>query len=148
MLTDYDAKDGAQVGPLLDHLAGLLTSFTGDSATIRRVLLPRRQARSRGSHHHAAMLQRAAKRYGRDGTNPARPALPAHRRACDRTAWKKVSGYNLRVRAETVMPRSKQVIGDGVRSHNDGRRATEAQVAVHDPNNMVEFGYPKSVRVA
>src|SRR3954451_14990637 len=32
MLTDKDADDGAQVGPLLDQVDGTITSFTGDGA--------------------------------------------------------------------------------------------------------------------
>ena len=31
-LTPHDADDGAQVGPLLDHVAAPLASFTGDGA--------------------------------------------------------------------------------------------------------------------
>ncbi len=46
------------------------------------------------------------------------------------------------------MARFKQVIGDGLRSHTDKRRATEVNVAVHALNRMLDLGRPNSVRVA
>jgi len=39
------------------------------------------------------------------------------------------------------------VIGDGLRSHTDERRATEVEVAVHVLNSMLELGRPNSVRI-
>ena len=63
-------------------------------------------------------------------------------------AWQKAFGYNKRVRAETTMSRFKQVIGDGLRSHTDERRAPEVAVAVRALNRMLEFGCPNSVRIA
>ncbi len=64
-----------------------------------------------------------------------------------RTAWQKASGYNLRARVETAMSRYKRVIGDGLRSHTDERRATEVNVAVHVLNRMLGLGRPNSVRI-
>jgi len=63
-------------------------------------------------------------------------------------AWQAASGYTKRARAETGMSRFKQVIGDGLRSHTDGRQATEVGVAVHVLNRMLELGRPNSVRIA
>jgi len=40
------------------------------------------------------------------------------------------------------------VIGDGLRSRTDRRRATEVAIAVHVLNHMLEFGRPISVCVA
>src|SRR5215207_3720659 len=65
-----------------------------------------------------------------------------------RMGWQKASGYNLRARAEAAMGRFKQVIGDGLRSRTDQRRATEVDVAVHALNRMLELGRPESVRIA
>ena len=42
----------------------------------------------------------------------------------------------------------KQVIGDGLRSRIDQRRATEVDVAVHVLNRMLELGRSISVRIA
>ena len=39
------------------------------------------------------------------------------------------------------------MIGDGLRSHTDERRATEVDVAVHVLNRMLELGCPTYVRV-
>jgi hypothetical protein len=65
-----------------------------------------------------------------------------------RAAWQKASGYTKRARAEAAISRFKQVIGDGLRSRADERRATEVDVAVHALNRMLELGRPISVRVA
>ena len=65
-----------------------------------------------------------------------------------RMAWRKASGYTMRARAETAIGRFKQVIGDGLRSRADPRRATEVDVAVHVLNRMVKLGRPNYVRTA
>jgi len=63
-------------------------------------------------------------------------------------AWHKASGYTKRACAEAAIGRFKQVIGDGLRSRTDERRATEVDVAVHALNRMLELGRPNSVRIA
>jgi hypothetical protein len=40
------------------------------------------------------------------------------------------------------------VIGDALRSHTDGRQATEVAIAVGILNRMLELGRPESVRIA
>ena len=65
-----------------------------------------------------------------------------------RMGWQKRSGYNKRARAEAAIGRWKQVIGDGLRSRTDQRRAIEVDVAVHALNRMLELGRPVSVRTA
>src|SRR4051794_26414516 len=65
-----------------------------------------------------------------------------------RMAWQKAYGYNRRARAETAVSCYKRVIGDGLRSHTDERRATEMDVAVHVLNRMLELGRPTYVRIA
>jgi hypothetical protein len=62
--------------------------------------------------------------------------------------WQKASGYNARARAEAAVARYKQVIGDGLRSRKDERRATEVEVAIHALNRILAFGRPISVRIA
>ena len=62
--------------------------------------------------------------------------------------WQKRSGYTKRARAEATIGRYKRVIGDGLRSHTDQRRATAADVAVHVLNHMLELGRPTYVRIA
>ena len=63
-----------------------------------------------------------------------------------RAAWQKASGYTKRARAEATIGRFKQVIGDGLRSRTDQRRATEVNAAVHALNRMLELGRSISVR--
>ena len=65
-----------------------------------------------------------------------------------RAAWQKASGYTGRARVEAAMSRFKQVIGDGLRSRTDQRRAIEVDVAVHALNCMLELGHLISVRIA
>ena len=65
-----------------------------------------------------------------------------------RMGWQKASGYNIRARIEAAVSRYKRVIGDGLRSRTDQRRATEVEVAVHALNRMLELGRPESVRIA
>ncbi len=60
---------------------------------------------------------------------------------------RQASGYNLRARAETAMSRYKQVVGDGLRSHTDGRHVMEVNVAVHVLNWMLGLGRPNSVGI-
>ena len=72
------------------------------------------------------------------------PDIAEHGRA----AWQKASGHTKRARAEAAVGRSKQVIGDGLRSRTDRRRATEVDVVVHALNRMLELGRPISVRIA
>jgi len=65
-----------------------------------------------------------------------------------RAAWQKACGYTTRARAEAAIGQFKQVIGDGLRSRADERRATEVDVAVHALNRMSELGRPNYVRMA
>jgi hypothetical protein len=64
-----------------------------------------------------------------------------------RRAWQRASGYPKRARAEATISRYKRVIGDGLRSRPDERRATEVDVAIHVLNRMRELGRPNYVRV-
>ncbi len=65
-----------------------------------------------------------------------------------RMAWQKASGYHWRALVEADISRFKRVIGDGLRSRTDRRRATEVAIAVHALNRMLELGRPEYVRLA
>ena len=65
-----------------------------------------------------------------------------------RMGWQTATGYNRRALAEASIGRYKQVIGGGLRSRTDQRRATEVDVAVCALNRMLELGRPESVRIA
>ena len=147
-LTAKEVDDGAEVGPLLDQVPGPVASFTGDGAYDQdgvstavaerhpeaAVIVPPRSTAVPSETAETAPTQR-----DRHLQNIAK-----HGRA----AWQKASGYTIRARAEAAIGRFKQVIGDGLRSRTDQRRATEVGVAVHALNRMLELGRPISVRIA
>jgi hypothetical protein len=64
-----------------------------------------------------------------------------------RMAWQKASGYNWRALVEADISRYKWVIGGALRSHTDGRQATEVAIAAGVLNRMLELGRPESVRI-
>jgi len=147
VLTNHDSDDGAQVGPLLDQVEGPLASFTGDGAYDQDNVTAAIAER----HPDAAVI--VPPRSNAVLSNMAETAPTQRDRHLQhiaehgRTAWQKASGCNWRARAETTMSSYKQVIGDGLRSHTDGRRATEVNVAVHVLNCMLGLGRPDSVRI-
>src|SRR4051812_20959515 len=147
-LTTHDVDDGSQVDPLLDQVDGQIASFTGDGAYDQEGVYASVAER----HPEAAII-----------VPPRTTAVPS--RATEtaptqrdrhleliaekgRMAWQRASGYTKRARAEATIGRFKRVIGDGLRSHTDERRATEMDVAVHVLNRMLELGRPTYVRIA
>ncbi len=147
-LTNKERDDGAEVGPLLDQVAGAVTSFTADGAYDQEGVAAAVAER----HPEAAII-----------VPPRSTAVPSETAETEptqrdrhlqsiaehgRVAWQKTSGYTKRARAEAAIGRFKRVIGDGLRSRTDRRRATEVDVAVHALNRMLEFGHPISVRIA
>ena len=140
-------EDGAQVAPLLDQLTDWLSSFTGD-----------------GAYDQDGVYTGVAERYSEAAVivPPHSTAVPSGTVATaptqrdrqlqgiaenGRMAWQKTSGYNRRAKAEAAIARWQQVMGDGLRSRMDARRATEVDVAVHVLNRMLEFGPPSYVRI-
>jgi len=147
-LTTKEVDDGAEVGSLLDQVPGPLASFTAD-----------------GAYDQEGVAAAVAERYPAAAiiVPPRSTAVPSETAETTHTqrdrhvqriaehggaAWQKASGYTRRARAEAAIGRFKQVIGDGLRSRTDERRATEVDVAVHALNPMLEPGRPISVRVA
>ena len=65
-----------------------------------------------------------------------------------RMGWQRASGYNLRALVEADIGRWKRVIGDALRSHTDGRQATEVAIAAQVLNRMLDLGRPEYVRIA
>ncbi len=147
-LTAKEVDDGAEVGPLLDQITGAVASFTGD-----------------GGYDQDRVYASVAERYPEATVvvPPRTTAVPSNTAETaptqrdrhlqqiaeyGRMAWQKASGYTTRARAEAAIGRFKQVIGDGLRSRTDDRRATEVDVAVHALNRMMELGRPNYVRTA
>ena len=147
-LTTHDADDGAQVGSLLDQVAALLASFTGDGAYDQdgvydsvaerhpeaRVIVPPRSTAVPSAAAETAPTQR----------DQHLQLIAEH----GRMGWQKASGYNRRALAEATIGRFKRVIGDGLHSRTDQRQATEMNVGVAVLNRMLKLGRPESVRIA
>ena len=147
-LTAKEVDDGAEVGALLDQVAGTVASFTGDgaydqegasAAVIERhpeaaVIVPPRSTAVPSETAASTPTQRDRHLH----------SIAEHGRA----AWQKTFGYTKRARVEAAIGRFKQVIGDGLRSRTDKRRASEVSVAVYALNRMLELGRPNSVRIA
>ena len=147
-LTAKEVDDGAEVGLLLGQVTGAVASFTGDGAYDQEgvstavaerypeaaIIVPPRSTAVPSETAETAPTQRDGHLH----------SIAVHGRA----AWQKASGYTKRARAEAAIGRFKQVIGDGLRSRTDQRRATEVDVAVHALNRMLDLGRRISVRIA
>ncbi len=156
VLTTKEVDDASQVGPLLDQAATSVASFTAggaydqdsvSAAVAKRhpevaIIVPPRSTAVPSETAETAPTQRD--RHLQFVEPRGSPDIVKHGRA----AWQKASGYTIRARAEAAIGRFKQVIGDGLRSRTDKRRATEVNVAVHALNRMLGLGRPNSVRVA
>jgi Transposase DDE domain len=147
-LTPHDVDDGSQVGPLLDQVGGPIASFTGD-----------------GAYDQDGVYASVAERYPEAAiiVPPRSTAVPSETAESEptqrdrhlqliakkgRMGWQTASGYTKRARAEATIGRYKRVIGDGLRSDTEERRATEMDVAVQVLNRMLELGRPTYVRIA
>ncbi len=148
VLTDRDADDGSQAGPLLDRVDGSVASFTGDDAYDRDDVYAEVAAR----HPDASVIVPPhANAVPSETAETAPTQRDAHLRCIDergRMGWQKASGYNFRALVEADVARWKCVIGDGLRSQTDGRQATEVAIAANALNRMLDLGRPESVRIA
>src|SRR4051812_40265029 len=146
-LTDRDEDDAAQVGPLLDQVADPVAFVTADGAYDQESVYADVAER----HPEAAVIVPPRSTAVPSATAETAPTqrdrhlqLIAEK---GRMGWQKASGYNARARAEATIGRFKRVIGDGLRSRTDERRATEMDVAVQVLNRMLELGRPTYVRI-
>jgi hypothetical protein len=147
VLTDKEADDGSQVGPLLDRVDGpwrpspAMAPTTATTSTPRsRRGIPMRPSSSRRARARCrATPPRPRRRSGRAST--------VHRRARPHGLAEGL-GYNWRALVEADIARWKCVIGDGLRSQTDGRQATEVAIAADVLNRMLELGRPEYVRIA
>jgi hypothetical protein len=147
-LTTSDVDDGSQVEPLLDQITAPLASFIGDGAydqagiygTIAKrhpeadVIVPPRSTAVLSEDGESTPTQR----------DRHLQSIQEH----GRMGWQKRSGYARRALVETAISRIKRVIGDGLRSRTEPRRATEVAIGVDALNRMLELGRPESVRIA
>ena len=147
-LTANDLDDGSQVGPLLDQVCGPVASITADGAFDRDDVYAEVAARHPGA---AVIVPPRSGAVPSDSADTAPTQRDRHIEAIaehGRMGWQKASGYNRRALVEADIARFKRVIGDGLRSHTDGRQATEVAIAVQVLNRMLELGRPEYVRIA
>jgi len=147
-LTAKEVDDGAELGPLLNQITGAVALFTGDGGYDQ----DRVYASMAERHPEAAVVVPPRATAVPSETAETAPT-PRDRHLqivaeYGRAAWQRASGYTTRARAEAAIGRFKQVIGDGLRSRMDDRRATEVAIAVHALNRMLELGRPNYVRTA
>ena len=146
-LTGSDGDDASQVGPLLNQMNGPIASLTADGAYDQDGVYAVVAAR----HPDAAVI--VPPRSSAVPSDTAETAPTQRDRHLQfitehgRMNWQKVSGYNWRALVEADVSRFKRVIGDGLRSRTDSRRAVEVAVAVGVLNRMLDLGRPEYVRV-
>src|SRR4051812_48989012 len=148
VLTDKDADDGSQVGPLLDRIEGAVASVTGDGAYDRDDVYAEVAARHPAA---AVIVPPRASAVPSEAAETAPTQRDRHLRCIaqrGRMGWQKASGYNWRALVEADIARWKCVIGEGLRSQTDGRQASEVAIAANVLNRMLELGRPEYVRIA
>jgi len=127
VLTDKDADDGSQLGPLLDRINldrinRAVASFTGDGAYDRDDVYAEVAVRHPAA---AAVVPPRANAVPSEAAQIAPTQRDRHLRCiaeCGRTGWQKASGYNWRALVETDISRWKRVIGDALHFQTDDRR--------------------------
>ena len=147
VLTDKDADEGSQVGPLLDQVDGPVASVTGDGAYDRDDVYAEVMTRYPDAE---VIVPPRANAVPSETAETAPTQRDAHLRCIaqrGRMAWQKASGYNWRALVEADISRWKRVIGDGLRFQTDGRQASEVALAADVLNRMLELGRPEYVRI-
>jgi Transposase DDE domain len=146
-LTSKEIDDGVAVGPLLGRLNGSLSSFTADGAYDQDGVYTAVADR----HPDAAVIVPPRCTAVLSDTAAIAPTQRDRHLECiaekGRMAWQKSSGYARRAKVEAGIGRWKQVVGDGLRSRIDARRATEVEVAVHVLNRMLVLARPNYDRI-
>src|SRR5215217_3236541 len=148
VLTDKDADDGSQVGPLLDQVGGPVASFTGDGAYDRDDVYAEVMTRYPDAE---VIVPPRANAVPSAAAESAPTQRDRHLRCITergRMGWQKASGYNWRALVESDVSRWKRVIGEGLRSQTDGRQASEVAIVADVLNRMLELGRPEYVRIA
>ncbi|MCK8787572.1 IS5 family transposase [Roseomonas sp. NAR14] len=147
LLTAHDADDASQIRPLLDQVACPVASLTADGAYDQDSVYVEVAAQHPAA---AVIIPPRADAVPSDTAKTAPTQRDQHLSSIarhGRMVWKTRSGYNFRALVEADIGRFKRVIGDGLRSRTDGRRATEVAIAIAALNRMLELGRPDYVRV-
>jgi transposase len=144
-LTDQDADDPSQVGPLLDQIDDPIVRVTADGAydgtptyqtiaahgdDITVVIPPRSTAVPSGEQGPPTQRDRHLEMIAERG----------------RLTWQVATGYGQRALIETTMGRYKALIGPRLRARGFAAQQTEAAIGVAVLNRMLAAGRPISVR--
>ncbi|MGY0790297.1 IS5 family transposase [Azospirillum argentinense] len=146
-LTDRAVDDAAQVGPLLDQIAGPVAALTGDGAYDCNGVY----AAVRERHAEAAVVVPPRADAVLSDTAATAPTQRDHHihaiAETGRIAWQKTSGYNQRAKVEGQIGPWKQVLGPALRFHTDQAQAAEIAIGGAVLNRMLDLGRPNSVRL-
>ena len=146
-LTTSDVDDASQVGALLNQVDGPVASFTADGAYDQDSVYGEVVARIPEA---SVIVPPRSNAVPSDTAETAPTMRDRHLQIIaerGRMAWQKAAGYNWRALVEADISRFKRVIGNGLRSRTDRRRATEIAIAVNALNRMLELGRPEYVRL-
>jgi hypothetical protein len=144
-LTDQDADDPSQVGPLLDQIDDPIIQVTADGAydgapTYQTIA-------AHGDEIEVVIPPRSTAVPSSEPDPPTQRdrhlAMIAER---GRLAWQATTGYGRRSLVETTMGRYKALIGPRLRARGFAAQQTEAAIGVAVLNRMLATGRPKSVR--
>ena len=150
-LTGREVDGGAQAGPLLTKSRARWPRSSAMASTIRiaSVTAPPSTITGHGMAAVIAPPHATAVPSAMAETKPTQrdhhlQLSPAH----DGIRLQKAPGHTKRARAEAAVARCKQLIGDGLWSRKDERRATNGAVAAHVLNRVLELERPNYVRTA
>ena len=144
-LTDQDAGDPSQVGPLLDQIDAPIGRVMADGAydgtpTYQTIA-------AHGDEIEVVIPPRStAVPSGEPGVPTQRDRHLAMIEEQGRMAWQAATGYGQRSLVETTMGRYKALIGPRLRARGFVAQQTEAAIGVAALNRMLAAGRPDSVR--
>jgi len=144
-LTDQDADDPSQVGPLLDQIDDPIVQVTADGAydgapTYQTIA-------AHGDEIEVVIPPRStAVPSGEPGVLTQRDRHLAMIAEQGRLSWQVATDYGQRSLVETTMGRYKALIGSRLRARGFAAQQTEAAVGVAALNRMLAAGRPDSVR--
>jgi Transposase DDE domain len=144
-LTDQDADDPSQVGPLLDQIDDPIMQVTADGAydgapTYQTIA-------AHGDEIEVAIPPRStAVPSGEQDPPTKRDRHLAMIAEHGRLAWQATTDYGRRSLVETTMGRYKALIGPRMRARGVAGQHTEAAIGVAVLNQMLAAGRPDSAR--
>ena len=144
-LTDQDADDPSQVGPLLDQIDNPIGQVTADGAYDGN---PTYQTIAVHDDDIAVVIppRSTAVPSGEEGPPTQRDRHLATITEQGRLAWQVATGYGQRSLVETTMGRYKTLIGPRLRARGFAAQQTEAAIGVAVLNRMLVAGRPDFVR--